>query len=56
MSVWDDQYYEEEESASDDDQCPTCKGSGTVNPLTAPRGHFCTGVSDCPTCDGSGQI
>lgn len=39
-----------------DDRCPTCKGKGTVNPLTAPDDFFCTGTTDCPTCDGSGEI
>lgn len=39
-----------------EDNCPTCKGRGTVNPLTAPAGYFCTGMTDCPDCDGSGQI
>ncbi len=40
----------------DDFVCPTCKGDGTVNPLTAPAGFFCVGTTDCPTCDGSGEI
>jgi len=35
--------------------CYTCHGSGVVNPLTAPPGFFCTGVTDCPTCDGTGD-
>lgn len=39
-----------------DFDCPTCKGRGTVNPLTAPAGFFCTGTTDCPTCDGTGKI
>lgn len=37
-------------------QCPTCKGGGTVNPLTAPSDFFCVGTDDCPTCDGSGEV
>ena len=37
-------------------ECPTCKGKGTVDPLTAPAGHFCVGVDDCPTCDGTGEF
>lgn len=41
---------------TDDDSCATCKGRGTVNPLTAPAGYFCTGTTDCPDCDGSGSI
>lgn len=43
----------------DDDanfKCPVCNGSGSVNPLTAPEGFFCTGTTDCPGCDGSGEI
>lgn len=40
----------------DFDQCPTCKGKGTVNPLTAPKDFFCAGVADCPHCDGTGRI
>jgi DnaJ-class molecular chaperone len=35
--------------------CPTCKGKGTVNPLTAPAGFFCAGTTDCPHCDGTGE-
>lgn len=35
--------------------CPTCKGDGTVNPLTAPQGHFSVGTEQCPTCEGSGE-
>ncbi len=34
--------------------CPTCNGSGTVNPLTAPAGFFCVSTAECPTCEGSG--
>lgn len=40
----------------DDFKCPVCCGSGSVNPLTAPKGFFCTGTTDCPACDGSGEI
>lgn len=36
--------------------CPTCKGRGTVNPLTAPADFFCVGTTDCPHCDGTGEI
>ena len=38
------------------DECPTCKGRGTVNPLTAPKDFFCVGTTDCPHCDGTGRI
>lgn len=44
------------EPVNGDLTCPTCKGKGIVNPLTAPAGVFVVGVSDCPTCDGSGEI
>lgn len=36
-------------------ECPTCKGRGTVNPLTAPEGFFCVSTTDCPMCDGTGE-
>ena len=36
-------------------KCPTCKGRGTVNPLTAPEWFFCVGTTDCPTCEGTGE-
>lgn len=36
-------------------RCPTCKGAGTVNPLTAPRGFFCAVTTTCPDCEGSGE-
>lgn len=36
--------------------CPTCKGTGTVNPLTAPADFFCASTTDCPHCDGTGEI
>jgi DnaJ-class molecular chaperone len=35
--------------------CPTCKGSGVVNPLTAPSWYFCVAATTCPACDGSGE-
>jgi hypothetical protein len=38
------------------DDCPTCKGRGTVNPLTAPPDFFCVGTTDCPHCDGRGTM
>ena len=34
--------------------CPTCQGSGRVNPLTAPKGTLCLAAMDCPHCDGKG--
>ena len=36
--------------------CPTCRGRGTVNPLTAPKDFFCVGPTECPHCDGTGEI
>jgi DnaJ-class molecular chaperone len=44
------------ELGDDFDRCPTCKGGGTVNPLTAPPDFFCAGVADCPHCDGTGRL
>lgn len=44
------------ESEADDyewPKCCTCKGAGTVNPLTAP--FFCVGTMTCPDCDGTGE-
>lgn len=35
--------------------CPTCRGSGTVNPLTAPSWYFCAVTTTCPACDGTGE-
>jgi DnaJ-class molecular chaperone len=37
-----------------DEPCPTCKGRGTINPLTAPAGTFVVGTTTCPDCDGTG--
>jgi DnaJ-class molecular chaperone len=31
-----------------DSICPTCKGRGTINPLTAPKGFFCVSTTECP--------
>lgn len=42
--------------AEGDDECPACKGRGTVNPLTAPKDFFCVGTTDCPLCDGTGKF
>lgn len=39
-----------------EDICPTCKGSGTINPLTAPPGFFCAVPTTCPDCDGTGEM
>lgn len=48
-----------DDGGDDDDRdfaCPTCKGRGTVNPLTAPAGFFCVSTTDCPMCDGTGRL
>ena len=37
-------------------QCPSCRGTGYVNPLTAPSGFFCATTTQCPTCDGTGEV
>lgn len=41
-----------------DEPCPTCKGTKTVNELTAPDrpGFFCVGTTTCPDCEGSGTF
>lgn len=46
----------DDEADDDFDKCGHCNGRGTVNPLTAPAGFFCTTTTDCPTCDGSGRM
>ncbi len=49
-------YDDPEEIWDDDFDCGTCRGTGFVNPLTAPADFFCTGTTDCPSCDGSGRM
>lgn len=53
-------YPEEDEDfyawGGDPEPCPTCKGQGTVNPLTAPARMVCMGTALCPDCDGSGEF
>lgn len=44
------------EAGDDLAKCPTCCGSGTVNPLTAPSNFVCIGTTPCPTCEGFGAI
>lgn len=52
-----DEFPDEEEYEDDyDDTCPTCRGRGTVNPLTAPADFFCVSTTDCPHCDGTGHF
>lgn len=48
--------FDDSDEDDDWDVCPYCRGKGTVNPLTAPEGFFCTGTTDCPACDGAGYI
>lgn len=48
--------FEDECDDSVDLSCPTCKGRGTVNPITAPADFFCVGTTECPHCDGTGEI
>jgi len=52
----DDVFWQREGDDEELTKCPTCKGRGTVNPLTAPHGFFCVSTTDCPTCDGDGVI
>lgn len=54
----DDPLYEFYDGDDDDYEmlpCPTCRGDGTVNPLTAPAGYVCFVTTECPTCDGTGE-
>jgi len=58
--------YEPEEEIDDDGMepdpefesipCPTCKGRGTVNPLTTPSWYFCVSTTTCPACEGTGEF
>lgn len=48
--------FEFEPEEDDLDACPTCRGSGVVNPLTAPPGFFTAVTTECPHCDGTGRI
>lgn len=36
-------------------ECPTCNGSGIVNPLTAPSDVLCLTSMLCRTCEGTGR-
>lgn len=50
--------YDDDYAYDDDDECPTCRGRGTVNPLTPnlPKDFLCLGTQTCPCCDGSGHV
>lgn len=56
-----DDYYDSllRRSWEDDDvdlSCPTCRGRGTVNPLTAPDDFFCASTTTCPHCEGTEEL
>lgn len=48
-----DPYWDDQECP----ECPTCKGTGFVNPLIAPKREdfLCLGTTTCPDCEGSGD-
>lgn len=50
----DEEYWPAEDD--EDLQCHDCKGTGYVNPLTAPKGFFCVSTTECPSCEGTGEI
>lgn len=57
----DDDFEEEDDDFEDDgyppdEPCPTCRGRGTVNPLTCPTDFFCVSTTTCPHCEGSGVL
>lgn len=37
-----------------EDICMTCRGTGHVNPLTAPPEVLCLTLMECPHCEGAG--
>lgn len=54
-----DEYYDHEMDEDDKaDICPSCHGSGYVNPLSKVRTpeFFCVSTTDCPDCDGTGRL
>ena len=54
----DDDYDAIDERDDPPVDCPTCKGRGTVNPLTAPNrpDFLCLGTTTCPDCNGTGEF
>lgn len=46
---------QDEEYEAPYEACPTCKGSGVINPLTAPAGWVVFVTTSCPMCDGTGD-
>lgn len=53
--IEDDDHGDPYDASEDWPECPTCKGGGTVNPLTAPSWFLCLSATTCPDCDGTGE-
>lgn len=55
----DDSHLEDGYPADQDEDwppCPTCRGSGVVDPLTNPDwAPFIASYGTCPSCDGTGE-
>lgn len=53
-AVFEDGYEGFDDEPAD---CPTCHGTGIVNPLTNPDwAPFIASYGTCPSCDGSGEM
>lgn len=56
MGDWADEPQWDEFDDELSNPCPTCMGTGTVNPLTNPSwAPFVASFGYCPVCDGTGE-